>query len=74
METIQITIDKSLLGLIDSRCGNRNRSSFFRQAAKLLLKELKKNRLETEDEEGYKRHPVKADEFEIWHDEQAWTE
>lgn len=74
MKTIQITIDNTLLERIDSQCGSRNRSAFFRQAAEALLKQLRIKQQEQRQLEGYKRHPARKGEFDVWHSEQVWPE
>jgi metal-responsive CopG/Arc/MetJ family transcriptional regulator len=74
MKTIQITIDESLLGKIDNNCGKRDRSSFFRKAALILLKQLHTKKLEEQHRAGYARKPVQKGEFDIWQDEQVWPE
>ena len=63
MNTIQITIDESLLKLIDKHC--RNRSAFFREAAQLLIKNIRNKQMEKRHEEGYKKYPVKPGEFDV---------
>ena len=74
MKTIQITIDSSLLSKIDRQCGERNRSAFFRQAAELLLRQLRIRQLEERDRQGYTEKPIRTGEFDIWESEQVWPE
>ena len=74
MKTIQITIEPGLLKLIDKECGDRNRSSFFRQAAQAWLNQLHIRNLEKKQIQGYARHPVKPGEFDDWLSEQVWPE
>ncbi len=74
MKVVQITIDNSLLKQVDSQCGGRNRSAFFRKAAELLLQQFKVKQLEQKDVQGYKRHPVRNEEFDVWHAEQVWPD
>jgi metal-responsive CopG/Arc/MetJ family transcriptional regulator len=72
MKTIQVIVDDPLLKRIDRKCGSRNRSAFFRQAAELLLRQYKIKQLEQDDIEGYKRHPIRPGEFDVWYSEQTW--
>jgi metal-responsive CopG/Arc/MetJ family transcriptional regulator len=72
MKSIQITIGESLLSRVDKHTGERNRSSFFRQDAQLLLKHLEIQQLEQAHRKGYQRKPVSPDEFVVDEQNQAW--
>jgi len=72
MKTIQITINESLLKSIDSQAGERNRSAFFREAARVLLKQLQVRRLEQKHRKGYERKPVLSDEFAVAEKDRVW--
>lgn len=76
MKTIQMTIDEPLLEEVDYAIQklNMNRSSFIREALQLALHLLKIRQMEESHAEGYEKHPVKPGEFDIWYDEQSWSE
>jgi hypothetical protein len=44
----------------------------MREALKNLLKQRKIKLLEAQHRVGYERHPLTAEEFDIWQDEQLW--
>ena len=67
MKTIQMTLDKNLIASVDKvakRLGT-TRSAFTRQALKSALREIRINELERKHREGYKRKPVKHEEFGV---------
>lgn len=74
MKVIQITIEPELLERIDGRCGARGRSAFFREAAELLLCQLKVRELERIDRRGYEQRPIEPNEFTVWYSEQVWPD
>lgn len=74
MKPIQIVLPESLLKRIDSQCGPRNRSSFFRELAEAWLKQQKIKKLEQKQIDGYAKYPVKPGEFDTWYSEQVWPE
>ncbi len=76
METIQLTVDESLLAEVDraTRSLAMSRTAFVRVALELALRNQKTIALEQQHAQGYARHPVKADEFEEWESEQVWSE
>jgi metal-responsive CopG/Arc/MetJ family transcriptional regulator len=76
MKTIQVTIDESLLEQVDrvTKDLNTTRSAFIRSGLQLALKRHVIAKLEERHAQGYARHPVKPDEFDVWEDEQAWGE
>ena len=76
MKTVQMTLDENLIVSVDKiakRLGT-TRSAFTRQALKAALREVRINELEQKHREGYKRKPVKPEEFGNWEEEQAWVE
>ena len=76
MKTIQMTLDKNLIASVDKvakRLGT-TRSAFTRQALKSALREIRINELERKHRRGYKRKPVKPEEFEDWEPEQVWVD
>ena len=74
MQNIQITIDENLLTDVDKliKTLNMTRSAFIRDSLKLSIKRHQIIEMERQHIEGYKKHPVKAGEFDIWHEEQVW--
>jgi len=76
MKTVQMTLDENLIASVDrvaKRLGT-TRSAFTRQALKTALTEVRMNELERRHREGYKRKPVKHEEFGVWEAEQVWVE
>lgn len=74
MKTIKMTIDDSLLKLVDkmSRAKRTTRSAFTGEALKA---EIRRQRLRDEEmrhAEGYARQPLLPGEFDIWLNEQDW--
>ena len=76
METIQLTVDESLLAEVDrvTRQLSMTRAAFVRVALELALRNQKTIALEQQHAQGYARHPVKPDEFDEWDSEQVWGE
>lgn len=76
MKTIQMTIDEPLLSEVDRAIQNLNttRSAFIREALQLALWQHSIAELERKHAEGYARHPVEPGEFDVWEQEQAWSE
>ena len=74
MKTIQITIDEALLSDVDQvvQAQGASRSAFIREALHLALQRWRIQQLEVQHAEGYRRHPVEADEFDGWEAEQIW--
>jgi metal-responsive CopG/Arc/MetJ family transcriptional regulator len=66
MKTIQMTIDEQLLLEVDQAVRELgiSRSAFLRDALREALKQLQV--MEQQHIAGYKRHPVKSDEFDVW--------
>ena len=75
VKTIQMTLDEDLLKDVDKIITKlqTTRSEFIRRAMHNLLKELKTRDLEESHRKGYKKYPVKPDEFDIWKNEQEWV-
>lgn len=76
MRTVQMTLDEDLLRTVDKvvkKLGT-TRSAFTRQALKAAIREVRMNALEQKQREGYKRKPVKQEEFSDWEREQVWVE
>jgi metal-responsive CopG/Arc/MetJ family transcriptional regulator len=74
MKTVQMTLDESLVKAVDTaaRKLGTTRSAFTRWALRSALKEVRARELESKHREGYKRKPVKRDEFSAWKSEQVW--
>ena len=76
METIELTIDESLLAEVDrvTRRLSMTRDDFARLALELALRNQQTIALERQHAQGYARHPVKPGEFDDWEAEQVWSE
>lgn len=74
MRTIQMTLDDDLVKAVDrvSKQLNKSRSAFTRKALREALSRYNLEQLERKHRQGYKRHPVTADEFSVWETEHAW--
>ena len=76
METIELTIDESLLAEVDRaiRRLSMTRADFARLALELALRNQKTISLERQHAQGYADNPVKPGEFDDWESEQVWSE
>ena len=76
MRTVQMTLDDDLVKEVDrvAKEMKTTRSAFTRAALQAAIRDLKLKRLEKKHRKGYERYPAAADEFDAWHDEQAWGE
>lgn len=76
METIQLTVDESLLAEVDrvTRLLAMTRTTFIQAALELALRNQKIIALEQRHAQGYVRQPVKSGEFDEWESEQVWGE
>ena len=74
MRTIQMTLDDDLVKAVDrvSKQLRTNRSAFTRKALREALDRYSLQQLERKHRQGYERHPVGADEFSGWENEQEW--
>ncbi len=74
MRTIQMTLDDDLVNELDQivKEANTNRSAFTRDALRKALAYYREQALVEKHRQGYLRHPVTADEFSVWEDEQDW--
>jgi metal-responsive CopG/Arc/MetJ family transcriptional regulator len=74
MRTIQMTLDDDLVKTVDrvSKQLRISRSAFTRKALREALARYNIEQLERKHRQGYKRHPVAADEVSVWETEQAW--
>ncbi len=74
MKVVQMTLDEDLVKRVDLYVKHEKttRSAFAREALELALRyqmDLKKEKLQRD---GYKKFPVKKDEFDVWSNVQAW--
>jgi metal-responsive CopG/Arc/MetJ family transcriptional regulator len=76
MKTIQMTIDEQLLEQVDAatQAQGTTRSAFIREALQLALRHHALRLMERRHEEGYRVHPAAPGEFDVWQDEQVWSE
>jgi len=76
MKTVQMTLDENLIASVDKVAKHlgTTRSAFTRQALKSALREVRAKELERKHREGYKRKPVRHEEFGVWEAEQVWVE
>ena len=74
MKTVQMTLEEELIAAVDrvARRLKTTRSAFTRRALKAALDQIRIQDLEARHREGYRRHPPKKGEFDIWEKEQAW--
>ncbi len=49
-------------------------SAFTRKTMQEALDRYKRELLEHKHRQGYEKHPVSADEFPVWEDEQVWVD
>jgi len=74
MRVVQLTLDEELVKEVDAMVGSlgTTRSAFARQALKAALDRIKEEALERKHREGYRRKPVRPNEFNPWEGEQVW--
>jgi len=74
METIELTVDESLLAEVDRaiRSLAMTRADFARVALELALRNQKTIELEQQHAQGYARFPVKSGEFDEREAEQVF--
>ncbi len=74
MRTVQMTLDDSLVQTVDrvAKYLHTTRSAFTREALRQAVVRVKTQRLEEKHMKGYLNHPVSADEFGVWENEQKW--
>lgn len=76
MQTIELTIDESLLAEIDRviRELSLTRAAFIQQALEAALRQQAIFALERQQAQGYVRQPVEPGEFDAWESERVWEE
>jgi metal-responsive CopG/Arc/MetJ family transcriptional regulator len=74
VKTVQMTLDENLVKAVDSAAKKlgTTRSAFTREALRSALKTVHIRELESRQREGYRRKPVKRNEFADWESEQVW--
>lgn len=74
MVTVQMTLDEKLVKRVDQVAQKlrTSRSAFAREALKEALKKYQTSQMEKKHKSGYRQHPVKKGEFDIFEDEQVW--
>jgi metal-responsive CopG/Arc/MetJ family transcriptional regulator len=76
METIQLSIDESLLAEVQQATNalEMTPSDFMKVALERALQQREIIARERRDAQGYAEHPQRAEEIEEWHSEQDWGE
>ena len=76
METIQLTIDESLMAEVQQATNalQMTRSDFFKLALERALRQRKIIELEIRDAKAYADNPQRPEEIEEWEREQHWDE
>lgn len=76
METIELTIDETLLAEVDRATHSlaMSRDDFARAALELAVRNQATIALERQHAEGYARHPATPEEFDEWESERVWGE
>jgi Arc/MetJ family transcription regulator len=76
METIQLTIDESLLAEVQQATNalQITRSDFFKLALRRALQQRKIIEREMRDAKAYADNPQQPEEIAEWEDEQYWGE
>jgi metal-responsive CopG/Arc/MetJ family transcriptional regulator len=74
MKTVQMTLEEGLVEAVDRlvRKLKTTRSAFTRDALREALIKYRTKELERKHRLGYKSHPVKSGEFDVWQTEQQW--
>lgn len=74
MQTIELTIDESLLAKLDEITSKLSltRVAFIQQSLETALQEQEILTQERRHSEGYARHPVQQGEFDRWENVRAW--
>jgi antitoxin component of RelBE/YafQ-DinJ toxin-antitoxin module len=76
METIQLTIDESLLAEVQQATSalHMTPSDFMRVALERALEQREIIAQEIRDAEGYAKYPQRLEEIEEWQSEQDWED
>lgn len=75
METIQLTIDESLLAEVQQATNalRMTPSDFIKVALERALQQREIIAKEVQHARGYLEHPQRPEEIEEWQDEQEWV-
>jgi len=76
MRTVQMTLEEELVSAVDKAAKQlgTTRSGFAREALRAALAKVRTKELEQKHREGYRRRPVRRNEFSVWKSEQVWVE
>lgn len=76
MKTVQMTMEEDLIREVDrtAKSLGKTRSAFTREALLKAIKEVRNKALEEKQIKGYRKNPVKSDEFSGWESEQVWVD
>ncbi len=74
MKTVQMTLDEELVTAVDRtvRRLKTTRSAFAREALREALARCREKELERRHAAGYRKHPVRPGEFNVWETQQQW--
>lgn len=76
METIQLTLDESLIAEVQQATAalQMTRSDFIKVALERAVQQREIIARERQHAEAYANHPQQPEEIEEWQDEQHWDE
>lgn len=76
METIQLTLDESLMAQVQQATAalQMTRSDFIKVALERAVQQREIIAKERQDAEAYSKSPQRPEEIEEWQDEQYWDE
>ena len=76
METIQLTLDESLMAEVQQATNvlQMTRSDFFKLPLERALQQRKIIELEIRDAKAYEANPQRPEEIAEWESEQLWDE
>jgi hypothetical protein len=74
MKAVQMTLEEDLVAAVDrvARKLKTTRSAFTRNALRDALAKHRADEREQKHRLGYKRHPIRSGEFDVWQAEQQW--
>lgn len=76
MQTIELTIDETLLAKLDQVIGQLSltRAAFIQQSLEAALQQQEVLAQERRHAEGYARNPVQPGEFDEWENVRVWEQ
>jgi len=76
MKTVQMTMEEDLIREVDrtAKSLGKTRSAFTREALLKAIQQFREKELEKKQIEGYRKNPVKSNEFSDWESEQVWVD